>query len=342
MRRVVLQKTFRMLSRPFSVQQMQQWSGQKFVILLYHVVSDNPSPLVKHLYPVATTERFRRDLDFLLKNFEPAGIDEVNQLAVTKIHSGRPKFYLTFDDGLRECYTVVREILKERNVEASFFVNPAFIDNKALGHRQKVSLLIEAAIQNAGTDVGKEAARVAGAEGTGLSGMLSALKKLTANDLKRIDHIARIYRVDFEEALEKYKPYMSLSQVLTLVEDGFVVGSHSYSHPEFNRVSRQEMEEQVIRSFRFLDAAIGTRERTFSFPFHDIDIPLSFYQFLQNEVGVVASFGTSGLKHDTAPGNLQRIPMEVNGFCDAEAILRTEYFYYLAKSLLRKNRIIRK
>ena len=54
------------------------------------------------------------------------------------------KVFLSFDDGLREVYTIIAPILKERGLPATFFITTDFIDNKKLFYRNKASLLIEA------------------------------------------------------------------------------------------------------------------------------------------------------------------------------------------------------
>ena len=54
------------------------------------------------------------------------------------------------------------------------------------------------------------------------------------------------------------------------------------------------------------------------------------------------SFGTSGIKLDETQGHIHRIPMELSGFNGAEAIIRSEYFYYLGKSLFGKNLVKRR
>jgi hypothetical protein len=53
------------------------------------------------------------------------------------------------------------------------------------------------------------------------------------------------------------------------------------------------------------------------------------------------SFGISGMKNESVPFHLHRIPMET-GNDSAQQIITGEYLYYLAKSVFRKNNIRRK
>ena len=330
------------LSKPVSFKLLQQLSNQFFVFPFYHLISDAPSPLVKHLYPVSDLGQFIKDLDFLQRNFSPATFDEVLNLANSKKYHGKPKFFLTFDDGLSECFDVVLPVLRERNLPAAFFVNPAYVGNRQLSHRQKVSLIIDHVINENNQNLLKLAEESIGMRFHQKDSLIKFIKRLTFNKLQIIDNLAAGFEIDYKDALKAYRPYMDISQLQALHNSGFIIGSHSYDHPEFNLLSEDNMKVQVVRSFQFLEEEMGVRERIFSFPFHDIGIPLSFFDFLKNEAGVKASFGTSGIKLDNAPGHIHRIPMELKGFSGAEEIIRSEYFYYLGKAIARKNLVKRR
>lgn len=342
MNRLLSRQLFRLCSKPFTIRRLQKLSEQNFIFPFYHLVTNHPSPFVKHLYPVVSIDRFVKDLDFLLQHFDPATLDEVYDLKNYKTFAGKPRFYLTFDDGLTECYSVVAPLLKEKGIQAAFFVNPAFADNQNVSHRHKVSFIIDAVIRNSNSEMLRKACTVFGIKNVEQAEIISALKKCIWDDRERIDIVAEIYNVDFKSALAEYQPYMNVVQLKSLKEDGFIIGSHSYNHPEFNHISEGEMIEEIVSSFKFLEERLKIEERLFSFPFHDIGVPLLFFNFLRHEASVKVSFGTSGMKYDDAPGNLHRIPMEIAGLNDAESIIRAEYFYYLIKSLFGKNRIYRR
>jgi len=109
----------------------------------HHTVSDRELLHIKHLYAFKSISQFKSDLDYLLKNFVPISPEQL----VEKVNRDEQKrdntFLLTFDDGLRECEEIIAPILKEKGVPAIFFINPAFIDNKELFYRFKISLVIE-------------------------------------------------------------------------------------------------------------------------------------------------------------------------------------------------------
>ena len=64
---------------------------------------------------------------------------------------------------------------------------------------------------------------------------------------------------------------MTLEQVQELHRNGFLIGSHSFDHPEFRKISEEERKSQLRKSFDYLDEKINPKVRTFAFPFFDIE-----------------------------------------------------------------------
>src|SRR5687768_11071814 len=109
----------------------------------HHVVSDERLPHIIHLYPYKNVKQFSTDIDFLLKYFE--AISPADLISFINTHHKLPekKFLLTFDDGFKEVSEVIAPILKRKGIPAIFFINPAFIDNKEMFYRNKISLILQ-------------------------------------------------------------------------------------------------------------------------------------------------------------------------------------------------------
>jgi len=113
---------------------------KKIIVPFYHTVAEQPLPHIKHLYRMKKVEEFLKDLDFLLKYFEPIDVETLYHLHIHKTIPKKPVFHLTFDDGMKEIYEIVVPILLEKGVPATFFINSGFVDNKALFYRHRESL----------------------------------------------------------------------------------------------------------------------------------------------------------------------------------------------------------
>ncbi len=106
-------------------------SSKKVIYPFYHIVSNNPPPHIKHLYPVRSIKQFEKDLDFLQKHFTASNFP---------VKGSNPQFVLSFDDGLSEVYDIIAPILKKRNIPAILFVNSAFVENKDMFSNYILSL----------------------------------------------------------------------------------------------------------------------------------------------------------------------------------------------------------
>src|SRR6188768_2703766 len=106
-------------------------SKKKVICLLYHTVNDDIPIHIKHLYQPRKIEQFIADIKFLSDNFQ---IISSEQLVNGQYPPGKVCLHLSFDDGLRECYETIYPLLKSKHIPATFFINPAFVDNREMFH----------------------------------------------------------------------------------------------------------------------------------------------------------------------------------------------------------------
>lgn len=265
----------------------------------YHVVSNDNLPHILN-YNYRNAVSFEKELDFYLKHFKPVGLKELYDGNYSE-----NAFHLSFDDGLRECYDVIAPVLLRKGVPATFFINAGFVDNKALFHKYRASLVINtlkklpAGKQNKITQ--------------GKSINTGEFLQITVLNENVIDDLAGKLEIDFDNFLAVQKPYLTTSQIHKLTENGFGIGAHSYSHPEFWRIATEKQIEEVRKSFEWLGTAIRPEIRSFAFPFTDSGVPKEVFDAMYNDFGCGISFGTAGIKYDSFPGHFQRYPVEHAG-----------------------------
>lgn len=337
-------KTFRTLSRwagsplPFSL--LKPKSDTLHIFPFYHSVSDMALPHLTGLYPVCDVNRFSSDLEFLLRHYHPLSFEDLKCISSgDSIKKEKPGFFLTFDDGLREMADRVAPLLYEKGLEAIFFVNPAFVDNREMFYRHKISLLLDILTKPSLKGKAAEMAGVAQCPQKELHQRLTSRQPIDDGMLMRL---ARAADLDFNHYLATMKPYLEIDQLKLLLEKGFRIGSHSYSHPEFASLSDEERKRQLTTSFGWLEDTLCVKEKLFSFPYTDFSISDHFFRWMHNDLGVQMSFGTAGIKHEKYRQHFQRIAMEHPHLKSARSILKEEYAYYRLKSLVGKNRITRR
>lgn len=311
-----LQKWLQRAAPLVPLRQWQRWSDAPPLLPFYHLVSDENPSHVRHLYPVRTVRQFRQDLDFLLKHYHPVHLAALRD-PLSKRYT-RPVMHLSFDDGLRECHDVVMPILVEKGVPATFFLNPDFVDNRALMFRYKASLLCEA----------------------GITGPISPLS-VTYAQRHLLDHMAADIGLDFAVFLQKQQPYLRTEQIRAMQRQGFTFGAHSMDHPMYRHLPLQEQLSQTRDSLRFVREQFGSTLEAFAFPFTDDGVEYAFFKKIHDALGgPLLSFGTAGLKFDTVPTHLQRVPMERNNL-PARNIITAEYAAFLLKKAFGKHYVPR-
>ena len=294
-------------------------TGEQLIFPFYHSVNDNIPEHLINLYEPRSIENFEKDLDYLVQHFKPISLIELLEFkknACLSVGQGfktkEPCFHLTFDDGLSEIYDVVAPILVKRKIPATFFINSDFLDNKNLFYRFKASILVE---------------RFA-ADG---------LLDISFHEKDEIENFAKTLNVDFNEYLEKEKPYLTSLQIKDLINQGFTIGAHSQNHPLYNLIAEKEQINQTLNSVNYLKQEFGLDYSVFSFPFTDDGMSKSFFKAIESQVDL--TFGSAGIKKDSVKFNLQRIPMETNE--SAEQLIKTQYFYCFLKKLFGRNKIVR-
>ena len=302
----ILSEIIKKIAPNFSIHQLSKGHEVPVLLPYYHLVSDKEHPF-HYNYNFPSTKRFRKDLDYLLDHFDPISLEE--------LHSGmnlRNTFHLTFDDGLRECCEIVAPILKEKGIPATFFINPAFVDNHDLFHRYKAAVLNRFFAKK---------------------GVKTELKKTYA-DLLSLDQIAEDIGLKWEEYLDEEKPYMSMEQLKQMAEDGFTIGAHSWDHPEFWLLDEERQLEEVKESMEWLVANFNPKIKAFAFPFTDFGVSDSVFDAIHRKRLCDITFGTAGIKTEKLPTHFQRLQMEQVGSKNAGQLLKTEYLSFQIKRLL--------
>ncbi|CAA6829226.1 MAG: Unknown protein [uncultured Aureispira sp.] len=314
-------------------------SGQDFLAIFYHSISDSELPHLKHLYRVRGTALFEKDLDYLLKHFRPVGLAELIDAVYHNKKLPSNAFFLSFDDGLAECYHIIAPILKKKGIPATFFLNSDFVDNKALMFRYKASYLIEELTQKQVSTA--QLAPFFHQYQLPFLDLKSGLLSVRWHQEALLDAIAVAFEVDFKAFLKDQKPYLNQEQILQMIGDGFTFGSHSQNHPTYNSLDLSSQIEQTLLSQAYLKQHFQLPYQTFAFPFTDSGVSKAFFDEILGEEKFPLTFGGAGLKHEVIKGQLQRFGMETQQLNTPKQLIHTEYCYYIIKSIFRKNTIYR-
>jgi len=323
-----MHRLLRLVAPLITLRHWQRWSHPPLFLPFYHLVSDENPSHVRHLYPVRTVRQFRDDLDFFLQNYRPVPLSALWDEAENRsaAHTAKPPMHLSFDDGLRECHEVVMPILLEKGVPATFFLNPSFVDNRDLMFRYKASLLRE---------------KVWHADEVCHASPPADPLSVTYAQRHLLDEMAASAGIDFAAFLEKQRPYLSTEQIRAMQGRGFTFGAHSMDHPLYRQLPLEEQLSQTLESLRCAHEQFGAAPGVFAFPFTDDGVERVFFKKIHDALGMpLRSFGSAGLKFDTVPSHLQRVPMEKTNL-PARSVVPAEYAAFLLKKMLGRHRVPR-
>ena len=307
------------------------------LILVYHLVSDEDLKHAKHLFPYRSAKQFESDLDFLSKHFEFVDWETFLRNKIEKSQTKKPSILLTFDDGYSEFHDIIVPILKRKGIFAINYINPKFIDNKEMMWRNKASLIVSEII---GNESHQKKISTFQDFGSDMKTNINSILNINFKNQNQLDEIANHLEIDFNDYLKKNPIYLTTEQLIKLENDGFGISSHGWDHPLYNQLSLSEQLENTQKSLDYMTENQFQND-SFAFPFTDHLVDNQFFDniFIKNPE-LKFTFGAAGLKLDSYPKNLQRIPIETENY-SAEEILKNEILYYQFLKKLNKNRIMR-
>lgn len=268
----------------------------------YHVVSDVSLPHIRHLYPYKSTRMFEDDLTYMAENYN---LVTYEQLAAH--YSGGRRLesrsvILTFDDGLSECYSVVRPLLLKHGIPCVFFIPTDYIGNGRMCTDHKASLCIDRAMSLESRALLDVMASVNRAYSKGLNSeadLKQWIVSIASTEHSTIDWLCRLLDIDVQQYLETQHPYMTADEVARLAGEGFTIGAHSVSHLGLGSLTDLEVEEEIVASCRTIVSLSGKPQIPFAFPFSADGVSRELLQDLRKRhehVGLF--FDTNGILKD--------------------------------------------
>jgi peptidoglycan/xylan/chitin deacetylase (PgdA/CDA1 family) len=271
---------------------------RELVGFVYHLVSEQPGPHVRNLYSSKTPEMFERDLSYLSENFVLPSYNEVfgGARGARLACKNRAAAFVTFDDGLAECSSIVGPILVKHRVPCIFFLVTECIDNRYMMYRHKVSLCISKMMEMPESDL---------ISGFGLSSILMSatdakadliniVLSLKQKDSVRIDRVCEALEVDCKTYLDNNKPYLTQGQIKELMRSDFKIGAHTRRHPFLAGLTAEEIETEIVGSCNEVRDISGDDEVPFAFPFSGAGVERPFLEYLRQKHPVIGPIFDSG------------------------------------------------
>jgi peptidoglycan/xylan/chitin deacetylase (PgdA/CDA1 family) len=215
-----------------------------------------------------TPENFEAALRFLTAHYTPVRLADI--LAETDGRRLPPRAVLvTFDDAYASVVKFAAPLCQKYGVPAVFFVNAAFLDNRGLAPDNLVCYVANLR----GMEAIEAAARIA--QPAKMS-KLHSLPEVFSNFLPAVTYaereafleaLRRLEGINERHLAEEAGLYLTTEQLRTLASFDFEIGNHTYSHVHCRSLSQGDIAREVDRNKAQLEAASGTKVRSFSQPY---------------------------------------------------------------------------
>jgi peptidoglycan/xylan/chitin deacetylase (PgdA/CDA1 family) len=268
----------------------------------YHVVTDQDLPHVKHLFPYKTPKAFEEDLRFIRRKYQLVSFDEL----VEHIYHGRrwtkPAAFITFDDGMVECFGVARPILLRYRVPCTFFITTKLIGNNEAFYRHKVSLCIDRVLRANGSrqSMLRNLRDAADSPAEDVDSFIKWIKGLKYAERQVIDAACAVLGVDEAAFLREVRPYMTMDHLATLVKDGFTLGGHGTVHVNLAELTdTAAIEFEIVQSCKFVATIASQQQVPFAFPFSASGVDRELLgHIVSKHPFIPLMFGTQGIAKD--------------------------------------------
>ena len=235
-------------------------------ILCYHSVGNDGSvPLGLSV----TEENFENQIKFLKKNYCIISLDEAVKMIKDKREIPPRAIVITFDDGYRDNYTHVFEIVKKYNVPITIFltVNPIqrrealwtdyIITGLNLSKSRQITLKHFSSEIPLRDHAQKQQAIIK---------LLNAAKKVSDQDKSALlNSLKEQLRIDFKsEAFQNRM--LSTEMIKEMFDNGIGFGSHTMDHPILTKISAEKLKYEVVESKRAIEGIIGNPIKFLAYP----------------------------------------------------------------------------
>jgi len=234
-------------------------------ILQFHRVNDDRDPF----FAATSVSVFRRQMEYLARNYHVVSLDEVVSGAA---FDGRAKFCvaITFDDGYRDNYLYAFPILRQLQLPATIFLATGYVDAGQLPWYDQVCLAFKL------TSVRFPSFAAQGGpsgETTQRSDRLRLLDR-TLHWLRGMEEWEReaALRTIFSalhapSELNLPNAMLSWNEIRQMHTQGIAFGGHTVSHPALSKLSRNRLQEELLRCKRTIEEELQRPVRHFAYPF---------------------------------------------------------------------------
>jgi len=240
-------------------------------VLAYHTVYD--------------TTNFEKQLIYLKKNYSILSIDQLNNFLFKNISLPQNPLLITFDDGDISVFKNALPLLVKQKIPATLFVITNLLNTENPFWWDEIEYYL-----------GKE------------DGNKKVWEVKDWKNIKREEFLINL-RANSEKPLMKY-PQLTISQLKEMQNSGISITNHSHTHPMFNMCTKDELEEELLKSINELKDN-NFMSDIFAYPNGNYS-ELSEEVLLKNKIRMAFLFDHKITKDEINPLRISRLAVNDN------------------------------
>jgi peptidoglycan/xylan/chitin deacetylase (PgdA/CDA1 family) len=212
-------------------------------------------------YPV---EVFEAQLKFIKKHLSIITLESLAQQIVNGSETACNDIALTFDDGLRNHYTIVYPILAKLGIPATFFVCPDLIESRSWLWNQEASVRLRLLAPNQRAALCRELQAPMGS----VESIVAWMKTVGLAARTSAEAAIRERTPGFKPTAEDQEQYGTITwEELAAMDPALVsIGSHTMSHPILTTLNPVDLAYEVRESKLWLEQRLQRLVKHFCYP----------------------------------------------------------------------------
>jgi peptidoglycan/xylan/chitin deacetylase (PgdA/CDA1 family) len=237
-------------------------------VVYYHIVSNNSEIPYYYKKKLFNEKLLQEQLEWFVKNrYKFITLNEAVHLSKNNEKATKTIAFTT-DDGFRENYDVMAPVFQKFGIKPMLFLISNCLDNKDLMWNNKTYYIKNKLSEIEQTKICNELSEKYKITGKyrdiiSFSGNWPMnIKENIANDAWKLAGLQTL-----DEFLREHKPYMTINQIKELINAGYQIGSHSTSHPDFSKLSEDEVYSEMNQSKKTIKDTFGIEPEYFAYPY---------------------------------------------------------------------------
>jgi len=242
--------------------------GNGAAILMYHSVVEDPSRMADSLDGISHSRRvFQEQMELLGRAFHPVTLDQVRRFVLGDSDLPQRSVVVSFDDGYADNYDVAMPILDRLGIPSIFYVTVDCVERRTMPWPSRLRFSFRTTKSRNWKD---ESGRVWTFEGPGdrEKAFVNACEQVCQeagaaleSAVSRLEEqlVARL-------SVDAGRLMMTWDQIRGLAKRGYIVGSHTMTHPNMAHISKEDVRREFAQSKQRMESCLDATIDHFSYP----------------------------------------------------------------------------